>query len=100
MEERLLKYNTTSKVFSKAGNVPIDPRCNGFTIKNNGNTNVIWEDEAIIPGDFISVGGNRMEIFAGRVDISFRVPVPAPTTITNLCTVRQKVYTRETCPEI
>jgi hypothetical protein len=91
-EEILLRYNFETNLYSKAIQVPIDERCNSITVMNLGTTNIIFQGDIITPGNFKAIGGNRMEIISGRVDLFFQVPVPPPAVVTNLASVTQKYY--------
>jgi hypothetical protein len=72
--------------------VPIGNDVNGFVVKNAGNTLVVFKGEQLQPGESQSVGGNEGEIYNGRVDIFFQLPVPAPGTPVNMCYVTVKYY--------
>ncbi len=92
---KILRYNTIKKIFTANGSVNVDRYCNGFVIKNNGNTNINYDGEILIPEESISVGGNYGEIYEGRIDLFFVLPSPAPITPVNLAIVTQKVYVKE-----
>lgn len=98
MCEKTLQYQITNKTFTEQGAVNIDPKCNGFVIKNIGTTQVLYEGYYIQPGDSFSVGGNRNELFVGRVFMSFVVQSPAPVIISNMAVVTQKVYVNVELP--
>jgi hypothetical protein len=91
-----LKYNVIVNTFNDNGmqSVNVDPLCNGFVVKNEGNTLVKIMGETILPNASKSVGGNLGEIFEGKIDLYFALPTPAPATPINLCIVTQKVYVK------
>jgi hypothetical protein len=95
MCEKILHYNVVPTQYEKNTQVTIDKQCNGFVAKNTGNTLLTVMGEQLQPGDSKSVGGNRAEIFIGRVDIFFTGPSldPLNPTAINACVVTQKVYT-------
>ena len=95
---KLLRYNTIKKPFTANGSVNVDKYCNGFVIKNAGNTNINYDGEILIPRESVSVGGNLGEIYEGRIDLFFEMPSPAPPTPINLAIVTQKVYIKESLP--
>jgi hypothetical protein len=95
LREGWLYYDITTNSYAGLKSVVVDPYCNGFTVKNDGTTLVILNGEVIQPGESKSVGGNRKEIYRGRIDISFQEQVPAPTPIVNLCWVTIKYYRPE-----
>jgi hypothetical protein len=88
-----LKYNI-NKIALQVGttNVQIGNNVNGFTVKNAGNTIVVFNQEQLQPGESFTVGGNIGEIYSGRVDIYFRLPVPPPGTPVNMCWITVKFY--------
>lgn len=90
--EKILKYNTAVQVYTLPVQAPIDPYCNGITIKNSGNTNVIFQGDLLAPGESKFIGGNRAEVYIGRIDLNFALPTPAPVTPQNSCTVTVKYY--------
>ena len=91
---KLLKYNIITNIFDRVGSLNTDPLCNGFVIKNEGNTLVRVMGETILPNASKSVGGNYGEVYEGKVDLFFSLPTPAPLTPVNLCIITQKVYVK------
>jgi hypothetical protein len=91
--EPFRKYNI-NKITIQVGTsqVQIGNNVNGFDVKNAGNTIVVFNQEPLQPGESQTVGGNAGEIFAGRVDIYFQLPVPAPVTPVNMCWITIKYY--------
>ena len=88
------KYNIFKRNFAQnTTQVPIGNNVNGFTIKNAGNTIVMFNNEPLQPGESQSVGGNEGELYIGRVDIFFMLPTPAPGTPVNSCWITVKFYT-------
>jgi hypothetical protein len=96
-QEKLLKYNFNTEQYAKAKEITIDPLCNGITVRNGGNTLVIFQGDVLNPGESKSVGGNRKEILWGRVNISFQLPVIVPPVPLNLVFVTQKYYLPNKC---
>jgi hypothetical protein len=87
------KYNI-NKITLQVGTtqVQIGDNVNGFTVKNAGNTIVFFNQEPLQPGESQTIGGNEGEIFVGRVDIYFKLPVPAPLTPVNMAWITVKFY--------
>jgi hypothetical protein len=85
-------FNTTTQMYSQQRSVVVDKLCNSVTVINKGTTIALWNTLPLNPGESMTVGGNEGEVFVGRVDISFQVPVPAPATIINSAWVIQKFY--------
>jgi hypothetical protein len=85
-------YNTTTQEYRSLRSVPVDARCNGFTVNNAGTTIVTLNGEPLQPGQSKTVGGNEGEIYVGRIDLAFYTPSPAPSTIVNSAWVTQKFY--------
>jgi len=95
MCEKILHYNIVPTQYEKNTSVTVDKQCNGFVAKNTGNTLMNIMGEYLQPGESKSIGGNRAEIFIGKVDIFFTGPslIPAQPTAVTACVVTQKVYT-------
>ena len=88
-QPKLLKYYTPSAdLIVNSTQFPVDPLCNGWIVKNNGTTNVIVNGDTLLPTESKAIGGNYMEVYAGRIDISF----PGGPAAGNLLTLTQKVY--------
>lgn len=92
MQEKTLFYTIINSTFSANAKVEVDKLCNGFTVVNIGNTNMTVNGVPLAPpiapmllGESTSFGGNRNEIFYGRIDIAF-------TGGAGRCIVSQKVY--------
>lgn len=92
MKEEWIEYNSVPNQYSNPGQIPLDPYCNGLTVKNGGNTLLLFQGETLQPQESKAIGGNRKELFRGRIDIDFALPTPAPPTPINLAIVTQKVY--------
>jgi hypothetical protein len=95
MCEKIIHYNIVPTQYEKNCQVTIDKQCNGFVAKNTGNTLLTIMGEALQPGQSKSIGGNRAELFIGRVDLFFTGAslIPAQPVAKNACVVTQKVYT-------
>ena len=92
MEEQL-NYNIETTFYRRNDSVVIDKMCNSVTIINTGTTamtvNKVPLAAPIAPnllGESFTFGGNRNEIFKGRIDISFQ---PAGA---GQCIGAQKIY--------
>ena len=91
---KLLKYRDNEQVYTTADRIIFPPFTNGWTLKNNGNTNVVLNNaETLPPGASKSIGGNYGEIYDGRLDIRFTMPTPAPVTPLNKAVLTFKYYT-------
>jgi len=95
LAEKTLFYDIVNSTYNANAHVQIDQFCNGVTVVNTGlvavNVNGIPLAPPVAPqllGEAISFGGNRNEIFYGRVDVAFAAGVGAR------CIVTQKVYVK------
>jgi hypothetical protein len=91
-KEDLLFYDEKTITVTKPGAVGLPKLVNGLTVENTGNTNLFWDEDLILPGDFKAVGGNRAEIYVGDVVLKFALPVPPPLNPENMATVSVKFY--------
>lgn len=91
-DEKDLYYNNDTKGYAVPAKITFDRLCNGYTVRNAGNTIVVINDEEIQPGQSKAVGGNRNEIFIGRLDIFFRDQTVQPVPRTPYFYVTQKFY--------
>jgi len=92
MEEKILYYNIVPSQYQRSIFVEVDPFCNGATVINTGTTAMTVNQiplNAGLPGtnngESYSFGGNKGEIYRGRLDISFTGGV-------GNCVVIQKIY--------
>lgn len=92
-------YNTTTQGYSApVQKIVIDRKCNTITVRNAGNSLVIYDDEIIQPGQSKTIGGNQDEIFIGRKDLAFQpttnqpIPQPQPLPRVDFAYVTQKFY--------
>lgn len=90
--EQLLAYNLSPMTYYRNQKVEVDSRCNGFTVVNVGTSNMIANGIPLAPpvapalqGEAAQFGGNRNEIFIGRIEISFDGNAGE-------CIVIQKIY--------
>jgi hypothetical protein len=84
--EKLLQYNLSVQIYQVATDVPIMEGCNGFTIRNLGTATAVVMGDPLAAGEVKQVGGNRGEIYVGRLDLKF-------TGVgTNAALVTQKYY--------
>lgn len=87
------KYNINKIVVTSGkSQVQIGQRVNGFTVKNAGNTILMFNQEPLQPGESQSVGGNEGEEYIGRVDIYFMLPTIVPPLPTNMAWITVKFY--------
>jgi hypothetical protein len=84
--EKLLQYNLSTQVYSKTQEIPVQENCNGFTVRNIGTATVVIMGDELATNESKSIGGNRGEIFVGRIDLKFK------GAGTMLCLVTQKYY--------
>lgn len=92
-KREFLFYRDNETVYTDAGNLTFDNFCNGWVIKNTGNTLVIVDNkETLQPGESKSFGGNVGEVYRGQKRISFQLPAVVPATIVNMATVTEKIY--------
>jgi hypothetical protein len=93
-KEGFLCYDTKTIVSIRPGAVPLPDVVNGLTVENTGNTNLFWDSNLILPGDFKAVGGNYGERYVGDCTLKFALPVPAPASPENMATISVKFYVR------
>lgn len=91
-QETTLFYNVSIQEYQQPSKVIVDKYCNGVTVVNIGATNMRINGIPLAPpvapqliGESYTFGGNRNEIFYGRLDIGF-------TGGTGNCLVIQKYY--------
>lgn len=84
--EKLLQYNISTQQYAGAEDVPTMDFCNGFSVRNIGTSVCVVMGDALAPNESKSFGGNRGEIFVGRIDIKFT------GAGNNLALVTQKYY--------
>lgn len=93
-QEQTLVYNIVPRAVLENTSIEIMPNCNSITIINIGTTqatvNYFIPLNAGVPGtsngESFTFGGNRLEIFNGRLDIAF------PGTGAGNVVVIQKIY--------
>lgn len=87
-----LEYNTNEATYDGTRNVVVESPLNGYTVYNNGNTNIWLNGTIILPGASKSIGGNYGEIYRGRIDLIFRIPAGLSDPPVNEAIVTQKWY--------
>jgi hypothetical protein len=92
IDELLLPYDMKTIVTQQVGAVPLPRRVNAVTVKNTGNTNLFWDSDLIVPGDFKGFEGNRAEIYKGTVTLKFALPAVVPPNPENMATISVKFY--------
>lgn len=90
--EQLLAYNLSSMTYHANQRIEVDSRCNGFTVVNIGNSDCIVNGIPLAPpaapalqGEAAQFGGNRNEIYIGRIELTF-------TNNQGTAIVIQKIY--------
>jgi hypothetical protein len=94
-QETILFYNISTDTYQLNTSVTPDKNLNGFTVKNSapiGGNTVFINGDPLVPGESKTVGGNRGEIFRGRIDITFLVPALGVNSVV----LTQKFYVRRT----
>ncbi len=96
-KDRVLYYNTIINEYQRAASVVVDKFCNGVTVINIGTSVMRANQIPLNPGtpgtnngESWTFGGNRGEVYSGRIDISF-------TGNAGSALVIQKVYIPELC---
>ena len=69
--EKLLQYNLSTQIYTVTCEIPVMQNCNGFTVRNVGAATVIVMGDSLAPNESKSIGGNRGEIYVGRIDLKF-----------------------------
>lgn len=88
----LLYYDTSVQRISSPGQVQPSGLLNGISVRNEGTTNILFQNDVIVPGAFKSINGNSGEVYVAPITIRFQVPDPAPATVTNMAVITQKFY--------
>ena len=84
--EKLLQYNLSTQIYNVSCELPVMENCNGFTFRNTGTATCTVMGDPLAAGEVKQVGGNRGEIYVGRLDIKFSA------TGTRSLVVTQKYY--------
>ncbi len=97
--ERTLSYNIITQTIRTNQGIVLDERCNGVTAVNIGTTNGNVHGVPLAPpsagsllGESFAFGGNRNEVFEGRIDVSF----PGGNDNGNRILIMQKIYLPDT----
>jgi hypothetical protein len=90
--EDFLHYDTKTITVTTPGAVGLPDFINGMTVENSGNTNLLWDEDIIVPGDFKAVGGNYKEIYVGDCVLKFALPAIPPLNPENMATISVKFY--------
>lgn len=69
--EKLLQYNLSVQIYGINCEIPVMENCNGFTVRNIGTATVVIMGDPLAAGEVKQVGGNRGEIYVGRLDLKF-----------------------------
>lgn len=89
---KFLKYNTYVVSVTRTKSVILDDLCNGYVVRNAGNTILVFRNEPLDPGESKTIGGNFGEVCMDRVDIAFMDQAVQPLPRVNQGFVTQKVY--------
>lgn len=89
-----LRYTTRTTQYGKEVNITLDRLSNGLTVKNGGNSVLIFDDDPLQPTESKGIGGNRAEILVGRYRLYFEpIASPPPGYVQNdLAIVTEKYY--------
>jgi hypothetical protein len=86
--EKLIQYNLSIQIYGVNCEIPVMENCNGFTVRNLGTATVVIMGDPLAAGEVKNIGGNRGEIYVGRLDLKF-----INTGVqTQQCLVTQKYY--------
>lgn len=69
--EKLLQYNLSTQIYSITCEIPVMENCNGFTVRNLGTATAQVMGDPLATNEVKSIGGNRGEIYVGRIDLKF-----------------------------
>lgn len=96
-DDKLLYFDYNTRQITEAYNIILDQYCNDLTVKNVGNSVVMFDDDPIQPQQSKSIGGNRLEILkGGGHKISFTLNFligPPPLVRNDMAIMTQKYYT-------
>lgn len=85
----LREYNVTMLPYNRSGQIDLMKPCNGWTVINQGTTNVMVNGTVVLAqGQFLAVGGNEGEAYTGFLRLSFA----SNTDPANNVVVLQKFY--------
>jgi hypothetical protein len=99
MSDSLIYYDEFVQPVTTAKKIVRDENCNGYVVKNIGNTVCFINLDPLQPGEFRSMGGNRLEIYRGRIEIKFGAQVTdLADPPSNSAIVTQKFYLFNTPP--
>jgi len=74
----LLAYNIRTTAYDTTQNITLDTFSNGITVKNSGNSLLLFSNDVLQPGASKAIGGNKGEILKARLQISFQTPPVVP----------------------
>jgi hypothetical protein len=84
--EKLLQYNISVQIYDGSTEIPVMDFCNGFTVRNIGTASLVVNGDVLAMNETKAVGGNRGEIYVGRIDLNFQ------GAGTQMALVTQKYY--------
>ena len=88
----MLNVNFSTQQYNGNKHVTVVRNCNGFTVKNRGNSISVINQDPLDPGESKAFGLNRGEVYTGRIDISFRAQAVQPAPRVDSAFVTQKFY--------
>jgi hypothetical protein len=71
MCNKLRYQNISTQAYQSQQKITLDDFCNSVSIKNAGNTIVMFNNEPIFPGESKSIGGIENGILTGRYNLTF-----------------------------
>lgn len=82
-------YDMTVQVYSQNTYITVAPNCFAFMFTNIGDTIATVKGMVIFPsatpatalGDSRSIGGHKLDIYTGTMDLSFRAPLGAAPSV-------------------
>jgi hypothetical protein len=92
MCEKILNVNFSTQSYNGNKHITVVRSCNGFTVKNRGNSILVINQDPLDPGESKAFGLNRGEVYTGRIDISFRAQAVQPVPRVDAAFVTQKFY--------
>lgn len=93
--DRFIYFDTSSQQYNLPQKLNIPQFCSALSVKNTGNTIVLFDDEPLFPGESKIYSGDEGEILVGRHIIGFTliaVGFTPPGTPINQAWVSYKYY--------
>lgn len=88
-------YDIVTQIYQAPQKIDIDRECNSINVKNAGTTLVFVDQNPLVPGESLAIGGNENEVLYGRHEVTFGpnpniVAFPLPQF--NLAVIVQKFF--------